>query len=273
MYVIGVIAVSRRDIEDKLFRDFEPLVEGLGVDLLDVEFTSENRSSVLRATIHKAEGVTLDDCASVQRVLSDRLDETDPIQGSYMLEVSSPGLERSLRRDKEFGIFKGRPCRVNLFAPVQGKRTWAGELVGLDKDPAGSETVVLSTPDGVPWCSFSISKASELIRSSSSGCPRKLDTALATAIDTAAPEPSPEATGIVDVIKILQAGIRRTPKCFCTPWTVAARGWSSGSSFSSAERPMSGASICTDPWGARGIARTTARACTLCTGTARAGLP
>lgn len=148
LYVIGVIAVSRRDIEDRLFRDFEPLVEVLGVDLLDVELTSENRSSVLRATIYRAEGITLDDCASVQRALSDRLDETDPIQGSYTLEVSSPGLERSLRRDKEFGIFRGRPCRVNLFAPFRSKRTWTGDLVGLDKDPAGSETVVLSTPEG-----------------------------------------------------------------------------------------------------------------------------
>lgn len=140
--------MSRRDIEDRLFKDFEPLVERLGVDLLDVELTTENRASVLRATIRKADGITLDDCASVQSMLSDRLDETDPIPGSYTLEVSSPGLERSLRREKEFVIFKGMPCQVNLFAPLSGKRTFLGDLIGLGRDPSGTETVMLMTPEG-----------------------------------------------------------------------------------------------------------------------------
>jgi len=148
LYVIGVIDVSRRDIEDKVFKDVEPLVEGLGVELLDVELTNENRNSVLRATIYKADGVTLDDCASVQNVLSDRLDETDPVSGSYTLEVSSPGLERSLRREKEFRIFKGTPAQANLFAPVLGKRTFLGDLAGLGKDASGNETVILQTPEG-----------------------------------------------------------------------------------------------------------------------------
>jgi len=150
LYVVGVIRVSRRDIEDKVFKDFEPLVEGmgLGLQLLDVELTSENRASVLRATIYRDTGVSLDDCAAVQRVMSDRLDETDPVPGSYTLEVSSPGLERSLRRDKEFRIYKGMFCQVNLFAPVNGKRTYQGDLIGLARDPAGIEGVALSTPEG-----------------------------------------------------------------------------------------------------------------------------
>ena len=143
-----MIDVSRRDIEDKVFKDVEALVERLGVELLDIELTSENRISVLRATIYKADGISLDDCASVQKALSDRLDETDPVSGSYTLEVSSPGLERSLRREKEFRIFKGMPAQANLFAPVSGKRTLLGDLCGLYKDSSGNETVVLQTPEG-----------------------------------------------------------------------------------------------------------------------------
>lgn len=148
MYVIGVIRVSRREIEDKVFADVEPLVESLGVVLLDVELTTENRLTVLRAIIYKPDGITLDDCAGVQQLLSDRLDETDPVNGSYTLEVSSPGLERRLRRDKEFKIFAGLPVQVNLFAPVLGKRTFQGNLVGLHKDAEGKESVVLATPEG-----------------------------------------------------------------------------------------------------------------------------
>jgi len=140
--------VSRRDIEDKVFTDLEPLVAGLGVELLDVELTTENRMTVLRAIIYKPEGITLDDCAMVQHAISDRLDVTDPISGSYTLEVSSPGLERTLRRPKEFTIFKGMPVQVNLFAPVSGKRVYRGDLVGLESGPPGKETVVVSTPEG-----------------------------------------------------------------------------------------------------------------------------
>jgi ribosome maturation factor RimP len=141
--------MGRRDLEDKLFVDFEPLIRDMGLALLDVELTSENKASVLRATIHKPEGVTLDDCASVQNALSDLLDATDPVAGSYTLEVSSPGLERTLRRDKEFATFKGKPCQANLFAPVDGKRVFLGDLVGLEKDLAGKELVALETPEGV----------------------------------------------------------------------------------------------------------------------------
>lgn len=141
--------MGRREIEDRLFPDFARLVQSMGLELLDVEITSGNRASVLRATIYRPEGVTLDDCASVQNALSDRLDETDPIPGSYTLEVSSPGLERTLRRDKEFVIFKGMLCQANLFSPVNGKRVFQGQLIGLEKDGTGKESVALDTADGV----------------------------------------------------------------------------------------------------------------------------
>jgi len=142
-----VISLARRDIEDRLFADFEPLVRDGGVELLDVEMLSENRNTVLRATIYKPEGITLDDCVRAQHILSDRLDETDPIQGSYSLEVSSPGIERVLRRPKEFAIFKGKPCQVSLFSPQNGKRVFEGRLVELETRPDGSEAVVIEVDD------------------------------------------------------------------------------------------------------------------------------
>gem|GEM_PF-884280 len=142
-----MISLSRREIEDRLFADFEPLVRDAGVELLDVEMLSENRTTILRATIFRPEGITLDDCVKMQHILSDRLDETDPIQGSYSLEVSSPGIERVLRRPKEFDIFKGKPCRVSLFSPQDGKRVFEGRLVELAVGPEGSESVVIEMDD------------------------------------------------------------------------------------------------------------------------------
>lgn len=130
-----------------MFADFEPLVRDAGVELLDVEMLSENRTTILRATIFRPEGITLDDCVKMQHILSDRLDETDPIQDSYSLEVSSPGIERVLRRPKEFDIFKGKPCRVSLFSPQDGKRVFEGRLVELAVGPEGSESVVIEMDD------------------------------------------------------------------------------------------------------------------------------
>jgi ribosome maturation factor RimP len=138
-----VISLGRRELEDRLFADFEPLVRNAGVELLDVEMLSENKRTVLRATIYRPEGITLDDCVRTQHILSDRLDETDPIPGSYSLEVSSPGIERVLKRPKEFAIYRGQPCQVSLYAPQDGKRVFEGRLVELAVEPDGSETVVI----------------------------------------------------------------------------------------------------------------------------------
>ncbi len=132
-----------RDIEDKLFLDLGPVVEGTGLILLDVQLTSSGKTPVLRLYIYKASGVTLEDCLKVQHVCGEYVDERDPLPSSYTLEVSSPGLERVLRRDHEFEIFEGKLCQVNLFAPVDGKRSYSGRLKGLS--PQGH--VVLSVGD------------------------------------------------------------------------------------------------------------------------------
>jgi len=142
LYVVGVMNVSRKQILDNLFETFEPIIENMGLELLDVEFTSEEGRTILRVTIYEPDGVTLDDCVAVDRTVGPILDELDPIPGSYNLEVSSPGLERRLKRDKEYQIFSGRLCRVNLYGPVNGKRTFEGILLGLG-DSSGEQTVVI----------------------------------------------------------------------------------------------------------------------------------
>ena len=101
---------------------------------------------ILRVTIYKAEGLPWTVCA-VDRALDPILEELDPIPGSYNLEVSSPGLERTLKRDKEYEVFSGRDCRVNVYAPADGKRFFEGTLVGLDKS-TDEETVVIRDEHG-----------------------------------------------------------------------------------------------------------------------------
>lgn len=144
LYVVGVMNVSRKQILDNLFEVFEPVIENMGLALLDIELTSESGRTILRVTIYKPDGVTLDDCVAVDRTIGPMLDELDPIPGSYNLEVSSPGLERTLKRDREYEIFRGCFCRVNLYGPVNGKRTFQGILLGLG-DSSGEETVIIRT--------------------------------------------------------------------------------------------------------------------------------
>ncbi len=138
------MTLRRKEIEDKLYTDFSPLVKELGAELLDVQLLHENKVSYLRVAVYHPDGVSLDLCASVQNVLSDRLDSDDPIAGPYTLEVSSPGLERILKREREFSIFAGKKVLVTLFAAKDGKKSFEGTLVGLEKDDVnGAETVVI----------------------------------------------------------------------------------------------------------------------------------
>lgn len=139
--------MGRRELENKIYEALEPAVSREGVKLLDIELTSEGKSPVLRVVIYKPEGISLDDCARVDRAVGPILDEMDPIPTSYNLEVSSPGLERTLRRDVEFDIFSGKLCRVTLFSPYNGLRSYVGILAGLGQDENGQDAVLLDLVD------------------------------------------------------------------------------------------------------------------------------
>ncbi|NMB45583.1 MAG: ribosome maturation factor RimP [Firmicutes bacterium] len=110
----------------------EILVDCPELELVSVEYAKEGPDWILRVFIDKEGGVSLDDCEKVSRRLSSRLDDVNPIPGSYSLEVSSPGLERPLTRDAHFERFAGHLVRIKTYAPYQGRKVWEGRLLGLE---------------------------------------------------------------------------------------------------------------------------------------------
>lgn|SRR5690606_10378177 len=124
-------AVGARDVLAVVTPMAEEAAAGLGLEVVDVEYRREGGGWVLRVFIDKPGGVTLDDCQAVSHALGQRLDEADPIPNRYSLEVSSPGIERPLKRPADFERFAGRRVQIRTFAPLDGRRNFKGELVGL----------------------------------------------------------------------------------------------------------------------------------------------
>ena len=123
--------MSKRKIEEIATNLAEPVVKKNSFELVDVEFVKEGPNWYLRIYIDKPGGITIDDCKVVSEEVSDLLDKEDPIPHSYFLEVSSPGLERPLKKDSDFEKFKGELVEVRLFKAINGKKIYAGELIGL----------------------------------------------------------------------------------------------------------------------------------------------
>ena len=109
-----------------------PVVEEAGCGLWDVEYVREAGIWFLRVYIDKEGGVDILDCENVSRVLSDLLDEADPIEGSYTLEVSSAGAERPLKRPGDYEKFMGSPVAVKLYKAKNGRKEFAGVLAGYE---------------------------------------------------------------------------------------------------------------------------------------------
>ena len=114
-------------------------LEENGLELYNTEFLKEGRDWFLRVYIDKKEGqeeeyVSTDDCEKVSRFLSDELDRIDPIEQNYYLEVSSPGLDRALLRDRDYVRFAGRLVDLSLYKAVNGQKAYQGILVGLTDD-------------------------------------------------------------------------------------------------------------------------------------------
>ena len=105
-----------------------PIVESAGCSLWDVEYVKEAGEWFLRVYIDKEEGVSIDDCEAVSRPLSDKLDEADPIEGSYTFEVSSAGADRVLKKPEHFTMFQGQEVEVKLYRPKDGRKDYVGLL-------------------------------------------------------------------------------------------------------------------------------------------------
>ena len=120
-----------------------PLVAEHGFELVDVEYVKEGGNFYLRAYIDKEGGITIDDCETISRSLSDWLDKEDMIQDSYIMEVSSPGLGRPLKKEKDFARSIGKEVEVKLYKPLEKSKEYAGVLKAYDK-----ESVTLQMEDG-----------------------------------------------------------------------------------------------------------------------------
>lgn len=112
----------------------EPVVEGLGYKLWGIEHLAQGRHSALKVYIDAEEGINVEDCARVSRQVSSLLDVEDPIGGQYMLEVSSPGLDRRLFTRAQYEAYVGARIRVSLKRPYEGRRRFTGLLAGLEGD-------------------------------------------------------------------------------------------------------------------------------------------
>jgi ribosome maturation factor RimP len=132
-------------LRDTLETRLGPLVEGLGYELWELEYSPGRGSGLLRLYIDAEAGITLDDCEQVSRVVSEVLDAEDPIPGHYTLEVSSPGLERPLRTAAHFARFVGETVHVETVQAFEGRRRFKGALVA-----AGAETIEVDV-DGKRW--------------------------------------------------------------------------------------------------------------------------
>ncbi len=106
-----------------------PIAQQAGCSLWDVEYVKEAGSWFLRIYIDKEGGISIDDCEAVSRPLSDALDEADPIEGSYVLEVSSAGADRVLKKAEHFQQFAGAEVEVRLYRPRDGKKDFVCNLV------------------------------------------------------------------------------------------------------------------------------------------------
>lgn len=124
--------MSKKNIQATVFQYLEPIALEYNYEIVDVEYVKEGPTWFLRIYIDKEGGVTIDDCEKTSRAIEKILDEKDPIKTPYILEVSSPGLDRPLKKEKDFQRFQGRIIDIKLFKAVDHKKEYQGELQGLE---------------------------------------------------------------------------------------------------------------------------------------------
>lgn len=121
-------------LEKKIFEELEPIINGLNISLYDVIYENEGKDFYLRIFIEKDGGVDISDCENVNNAINDILDEKDFIKGHYYLEVSSAGLEKTLRLDKHFENNIGNKIQISLYKPINNSKNVIGILKGYDDE-------------------------------------------------------------------------------------------------------------------------------------------
>lgn len=123
--------MNKKSIEEAVEKFASPLVESLGYELYDIEYVKEDGEWYLRFYIDSENGIQIEDCTTVSRALSEKLDAEDPIKDSYYLEVSSPGLDRPLKKDSDFIKYIGKKIKIKFYKPFMDKKTLEGILKGF----------------------------------------------------------------------------------------------------------------------------------------------
>ncbi|MHB1014619.1 MAG: ribosome maturation factor RimP [Desulfurivibrionaceae bacterium] len=135
-----------------------PVVEDLGCELVELQFRREAPGWVLRLVIDHGNGIGIDDCARISREVAHLLEVEDPIEQAYSLEVSSPGLDRPLKKEKDFLRCKGKKAKVVVKEPIDGQN----QCVGLIEDVT-QESVTLRTDHGIMEIPFNRMKKARLV--------------------------------------------------------------------------------------------------------------
>lgn len=147
--------VNKMTKQEKIYELFEPIVTQMGYECYDVELNKNGKNKVLIVYIDHPDGIKLDDCETVSRKISQFLDEVDPIQDAYTLEVSSPGIERKLTRVKHYQAAVGKKIDINLFKPINKKK----KLCVLLKEAGDDGIVVLDDQQEIQFRYSDIAKA------------------------------------------------------------------------------------------------------------------
>jgi ribosome maturation factor RimP len=133
--ILTEAAMSKREVyESRTEELLGPIAEKYGVEIYDVEYVKEGNDWYLRAYIDKPEGVNIIDCENVSRALSDALDAEDYIPDAYILEVSSPGLGRTLKKDRHLEKSLGETVELRTYKPIDKRKEFSGILKAFDKD-------------------------------------------------------------------------------------------------------------------------------------------
>jgi ribosome maturation factor RimP len=123
-----------RMLRDMLTGLIRPVVEELGYELWELEYSPRRGHALVRLYVDSEDGITLDDCERVSRAVSELLDDADPVPGQYTLEVSSPGIDRPLSQPEHFAAYVGETVSVELREPLEGRRRFKGPLRAAGPD-------------------------------------------------------------------------------------------------------------------------------------------
>ncbi len=126
--------LEKERLEEKLTELLQPVITNSGYELVDIAIVRTAGGITLRILLDKPEGVTLADCEKISRLASDILDAHDPISSHYVLEVSSPGINRPLKKQADFQRFAGQKAMIETKTPISGRKRYKGVLTGIENE-------------------------------------------------------------------------------------------------------------------------------------------